>query len=110
MLRIHCPECKKSFFWTDDMPAQGKCSNADCEWNYDIHAALKQNVDRQNAAAEKDVLLCPFCGEKITSRFTICRHCSNVVLGAKVFKKRYFFMAVCIALIALSLVYKYMVK
>jgi hypothetical protein len=110
MLKIHCPECKKNFFWTDDMPAQGKCQNADCEWHYDVHSALKQNIDRQKTTTGKNILLCPSCGEEISSRFTICPHCSNVVLGTKIFKKRYFFMAVCIGLIGLSLILKYMVK
>jgi len=110
MLKIHCPVCKKSFLWTDDMPAQGKCLNADCEWNYDVHSALKQNVDRLSAAVEKKVLLCPSCSGEISSRVTLCPHCNNIVAGTKIFKKSYFFVAICIILIGLSLVIKYLVK
>lgn len=110
MLKIHCPVCKKAFLWTDDMPTQGKCPNTDCEWNYDIHSALKQNIDRLSGAAEKKLLLCPSCGEEISSGFTICRHCRHIVLGTKVFKKSYFFVAICILLIILSLILKYLVK
>ncbi|MGV8057220.1 MAG: hypothetical protein AB2L12_04155 [Smithellaceae bacterium] len=110
MLKIHCPVCKKSFLWTDDMPVQGKCPNADCEANYDVHSALKQNIGRHAVVEEKKLLLCPSCGEEISSGFTICRHCSYVVLGAKFFRKSYFFMWVCIFLILLSLILKYLVK
>lgn len=110
MLKVHCPVCKKSFFWTDDMPLNGKCPNSDCEANYDIHSALKQNIDRLAAAAEKNDLVCPSCGKEISSRFTLCRHCSHVVLGTVFFRERYLFMGACILLIVLSLILKYLVN
>jgi len=110
MLKIHCPECKQFFLWTDDMPARGKCPNKDCEWSYDIHSALKQNITRHTGVAEKKTLLCPACGGEIAARFTVCPHCTNIVLGNKIFKKSYFFVAGCIILIGLSLVFKYLVK
>ena len=110
MLKIHCPVCKKYFLWTDDMPTQGKCPNMDCEGNYDIHSALKQNVDRPTATMGKNILLRPSCGGEISSRFTICRHCSHVVPGTKFFKESYFFVSVCFFLMGLSLVLRYMGK
>jgi predicted RNA-binding Zn-ribbon protein involved in translation (DUF1610 family) len=110
MLKINCPECNKDFFWTDDMPVQGKCLNPDCEANYDIHSALKQNIDKHTATEEKKILQCPSCGEEISSRFTVCRHCSHIVLGTMSFRKSYFFIAVCIFLIGLSLILQYLVK
>ncbi len=110
MLKIHCPVCKKSYLWTDDMPAKGKCPNTDCEASYDIHSALKQNIDRISGAAEKKIMLCPSCGQEISSRFTLCRHCNHVVLGTKFFSERYLFIGVCIFLIGLSLVFKYLVN
>lgn len=110
MLKIHCPVCKQAFIWTDDMPVRGKCRNPDCEAGYDVHSALKQNVERISAAAEKKKFLCPSCGGEISSRFTICRHCSNVVLGAKFFGKSCFFTAACIFLIVLSFILKHLVK
>jgi hypothetical protein len=108
MLQIHCPVCKKSFLWTDDMPVEGKCPNADCKGNYDIHFALKQNIDRHAPQTVKDILLCPSCGGEIFSRFTLCRHCNQVVLGARFFKKSYLFMSVCIILILLSFIFRYL--
>ncbi len=109
MLQVHCPVCKKSFLWTDDMPVQDKCPGMDCEGNYDIHSALKQNIDRHSPDVVKNILLCPSCSEEISSRFTLCRHCGQVVLGAQFFRKSYFFMAVCIFLIGLSFVFRYLV-
>jgi hypothetical protein len=112
MLKIQCPECNKNFLWTDDMPADGKCPTADCSWQYNIHDQLKQNIDKRETAeiisAKK--LLCPSCSEEIVSKFTICRHCGMVVMGAKFFKKTSFFLAICIVLIVLSLILKYVVK
>ncbi len=110
MLKIHCPECKKSFLWTDDMPTKGKCLNTDCEANYDIHSALKQNIDRLAVVAEKKILLCPSCGEEISSHFTICRNCRHVVLDTMFIKESHLFMGVCILLIVLSLILKYLVN
>jgi predicted nucleic acid-binding Zn ribbon protein len=59
---------------------------------------------------EQKTLLCPFCEEKITSKFTICRHCGQIVLGSKASRKRYFFLAVCLILIILSVIFKCLVK
>jgi hypothetical protein len=110
MLQIHCPVCKKSFFWTDNMPVVGKCPNTDCEGNYNIHSALKQNIDRHTGAAEKKILRCPSCSEEISSRFTVCRHCNHIVLGDVTMKKSYLFVAVCILLIGFSLILQLLVK
>ncbi|PKN69493.1 MAG: hypothetical protein CVU52_09455 [Deltaproteobacteria bacterium HGW-Deltaproteobacteria-10] len=110
MLKIHCPVCRKSFLWTDDMPPKGECPNSDCEANYDIHAALKQNIERHEETVQKNVLVCPSCGKEIPSRLTICRHCGNVVFGTHFFRERYLFMGVCILLIGISLIVKYLVK
>jgi hypothetical protein len=110
MLKIQCPVCEKSFFWTDDMPAQGKCPNTDCEGIYDIHSALKQNIDRHTGVARGNILRCPFCKEEISSRFTICRHCNHLVLRTVAMKKSYVFVAVCILLIGFSLILQLLVK
>jgi hypothetical protein len=67
MLKIHCPECTKSFIWTDDMPPRGKCSNPSCDGGYDVHGALRRNLAARNPAAA-DPLLCPACGGPIPSR------------------------------------------
>ncbi|HPK54821.1 MAG TPA: hypothetical protein PK114_10170 [Smithellaceae bacterium] len=110
MLTIHCPICKNDFVWSDDMPVTGKCPNVNCEWNYNVHVALKQNIDRHTNVAEDKTLRCPSCKEAISSRFTICRHCNNIVLGRQFFRKSYIFVAVCGILIVLSLIFKYLVK
>jgi hypothetical protein len=110
MLKIQCPSCNKSFLWTDDMPVAGKCPNTDCEWNYNIHSELKRNIAQRGATVVQKILRCPSCSEEISSRFSTCSHCGHVVLGTKAFKKRYLFVAVCIILIALSLILKYLVK
>jgi hypothetical protein len=110
MLKINCPVCKKSYFWTDDMPIQGKCPNPDCEAHYDIHSALKQSIDKHTATLGEMILRCPSCGEEIFSGFTVCRHCNNIVLGTMSFRKSYLFVAVCIFLIGLSLIIQYLVK
>ena len=110
MLKIQCPQCKKSFLWSDDMPTSGKCPTADCNWQYDIHAALKSNIESRAGAEGKKSLYCPACGAEVSSRFTICPHCRCIVLGSKSLKKRYIFLAVCIALILLSLIVKYVVR
>jgi hypothetical protein len=111
MLKIQCPECKKSFLWTDDMPAEGKCPNTDCDWQYNINSALKNNIEkREDKTAKPKSLSCPFCNKVIFSRLCVCRHCGHIVLGNKVFKKSYFFVAICLILILLSLILKYMVK
>jgi hypothetical protein len=110
MLKIQCPECNKSFFWTDNMPTQGKCPTLDCDWHYNIHAELKRNVTRQETKVELKTLYCPFCQREITSKFTVCPHCDQIVLGNNAFKKIYFFVAACLILIVLFLIFKYWVK
>jgi predicted nucleic acid-binding Zn ribbon protein len=111
MLKIQCPECNKSFLWTDDMPATGKCPIPDCNGRYDIHSELKRNISRRGTAVEqKTTLHCPFCSGIISSGFTICPHCSRIVAGTRAFRKSYFFLAVCIILILLYLVFKYLVN
>jgi hypothetical protein len=110
MLKIQCPECNKIFFWSDDMPIQGKCPTIDCNWQYNIHAELKHNIDQREAVKVEDKkLLCPSCNEEIFSRLTICRHCGQIVLGNKAYKKANFFLAICMILIILSLILKYLV-
>jgi hypothetical protein len=59
---------------------------------------------------EPKTLLCPYCQGKITSKFTICRHCGQIVLGSKVSRKSYLFLVVCLILIILSLIFKHLVK
>ncbi|MGD0022536.1 MAG: hypothetical protein ABSC54_09555 [Smithellaceae bacterium] len=110
MLEIQCPQCTKSFVWTDNMPAQSKCPTLDCSWHYNIHAELKRNIARRETKVEPKTLLCPFCEREITSKFTICPHCGQIVLGSKASRKSYFFLAVCLILIILSLVFKCLVK
>jgi hypothetical protein len=111
MLKIQCPECNKNFLWTDDMPTEGKCPTADCSWQYNIHAQLKRNIAKHEAPGIISTKLsCPYCSEEIPAKFTICRHCGKVVLGGKFFKKASFFLTICIILIVLSLILKYVVK
>jgi len=110
MLKIHCPQCNKSFLWTDNMPTQDKCPTPDCSWNYNIHAELKKNVNRHAVEVKSQTLHCPFCQGEIASKFTICPHCSQIIMGKKMLKKRYFFLAVCLILVILSLIFKYWVK
>lgn len=111
MLKIHCPVCKKSFFWTDDMPVEGKCKNPDCQWHYDIHSALKQNISNHHpdtAEVWGKILQCPSCKGKIPFRYTVCPHCNNIVANTRIIKKTHFFMAICVILIILSLILKYL--
>jgi hypothetical protein len=110
MLKIQCPECNKSFLWTDEMPTKGTCATPECEWRYDVHAELNKNISHHETNVESKTSRCPFCREEITSKFTICPHCSRVVLGNNSFRKRYFFAAVCLLLFLLSLILKYGVK
>ncbi len=74
MLKIQCPQCNKSFVWTDSMPAQDRCPTLDCTWHYDIHDELKREFgQRKIETVEPKTLLFPFCQGEITSKFTICR-------------------------------------
>ena len=111
MVKIQCPECDKSFLWTDDMPATGKCPIPDCNGSYDIHSALQRNLSRRGTPAEQKINLhCPFCSGIIASRFTVCPQCSRIVAGTRDIRKSYFFLAVCLILILLSLILKYLVS
>ena len=108
MLKIQCPECNNNFLWTDDTPTEGKCPAVDCNWQYNIHAELKRNIaQRVKAEVISPQLSCPSCHEQIKSKITICRHCGRMVIGEKFFKKSSFFLAICITLIVLSLILKY---
>jgi len=110
MLKIQCPKCKKSFFWTDEMPVRDKCPNPDCEWFYDVRGELRSNIEKRenNGKSEKQPLkLCPFCQNEIRSMFSVCSQCGRVVLGNKSFRKGYFFVAVCLFLVFLSFMIKY---
>ena len=108
MLRIHCPQCKKSFFWTDDMPTQGKCVNPDCGWHYNVRAELKKNLSLP-ATEEKKAkpLLCPSCQGEINARISICPNCGYIVLGRTAVRKSAAFLYICLLLIILSLIFKY---
>lgn len=109
MLKIHCPECDKSFLWTDDMLTEGKCPTVDCDWQYDIHTELRRNIDQRGTTVKQKSLHCPFCSEKISSRFTVCGNCGRIVMGTKAARKSYLFLAACITLILMSLIIKYLV-
>ncbi len=110
MLKIQCPQCNKSFVWTDNMQVRDKCPTLDCTWHYDINNELKRNLSQREARVEPRTLRCPFCQGEIPSKFTICRNCRQIVLGSKAFRKSSFFLAVCLILIILSLIFKYLVK
>jgi hypothetical protein len=110
MLKIHCPECNRSFFWTDDMPTQGKCPTLDCDRHYDIHAELKRNVNKSEPQEKSKALHCPSCEGEIVSRLTICPHCNLIVLGSSTLKKSSLFIAICLILIVLFLIFQYWVK
>jgi len=110
MLKINCPECNKSFLWTDNMPTQGECLTPNCKWRYNIHSELKKNVNKSEPQEKSKALHCPSCKGEIVSRFTICPHCNLIVLGSSTLKKSYLFVAVCLILIVLSVILKYLVK
>jgi hypothetical protein len=106
MLKMQCPDCLKTFIWTDSMPLKGKCPTMDCEWTYDVHDALKKSVTRREDEANH-IIRCPHCHEPVKATVTICEHCGEVVVGSKAFNKKYFLYIVAFVLIALSLLYKY---
>lgn len=107
MLKIQCPKCNKSFIWTDDMPTEGKCPAQGCSWQYNIHQELGRNISMHEGIKETETLKCSFCKSEITSKFTVCSHCGHVVLGDKSLPKSYFFLAVCVFLFLLSVIFKY---
>jgi ribosomal protein L37AE/L43A len=95
----------------DNMPATGKCPIPDCNGSYDIHSELKRNLSRREITEEQRTTLhCPFCNGMISSGFTICPHCSRIVAGTRAIRKSYFFLAVCVILISIALVFKYLVN
>jgi predicted nucleic acid-binding Zn ribbon protein len=104
MLKIHCFDCAKDFIWTDDMPVRGKCPNPDCDGLYDVHAALRQNLEARKPTAV-EALLCPACGGPIPSRWTVCSGCGRVVVsGTRSFRKRHFLFLIAATLLFLSLI------
>ncbi|MDI6741485.1 MAG: hypothetical protein QMD11_02005 [Smithella sp.] len=110
MLKIQCPRCGKSFLWTDEMPVQNTCPNPDCKWSYDVTRELGRNIDRRENRVEekkKKLLVCPVCQSEIRSRFSVCPGCGRVLMGDRTFRKGYFFIVVCLILIALSVLIKY---
>lgn len=92
------------------MPTQGKCPTLDCDWQYNIHAELKKNVNKSEPQEKTKALHCPSCEGEIVSRLMICPHCNLIVLGSSTLKKSYLFVAVCLILIVLSVILKYLVK
>jgi hypothetical protein len=110
MMKINCPECNKSFIWTDNMPTQGDCPTLDCKWSYNIHSELEKNVNKGEPQEKSKELLCPSCAGEIVSRLTICHHCDLIVVGSSALRKSYLFVAICLILIMLSLIFNNLVK
>ena len=104
MLKVQCPDCLKSFIWTDEMPLKGKCPTVDCEWTYDVRGELKKSVTRREDEAQH-VIRCPRCNEPVAAKVTVCENCGEVIVGSRTFKKKYLLLAVTVALIVLSLVF-----
>jgi predicted nucleic acid-binding Zn ribbon protein len=102
MLKIRCHDCDQAFIWADDMPPRGKCPNPNCEGTYDVHQALKENIDARTFSAA-DSLLCPACGGAIPSCWGLCPHCGRFTAGSRSFRKRDIFLAVALLLLILSL-------
>ena len=106
MQKITCPDCRKTFIWTDTMPFKGKCPTVDCEWTYDVHGEIKKNVTRRLDEAH-NIIRCPHCHEPINAKLTICNNCDEVILGSRTFHKKYLFAIVVTVLIILSLIYRF---
>jgi predicted nucleic acid-binding Zn ribbon protein len=102
MMKIECPECKKSFVWTDDMPVTGECPGEDCRWRYNVREELKSNVEKKILAAQNAVL-CPTCGKPITSRWTVCTNCGRVVIGSRTLEKKQLLLVVVLILLLVTL-------
>lgn len=110
MLNIHCPQCDKSFLWTDEMPVQGPCPTEECSWRYNIHAALHQNIVQREDKPLARGRRCSYCETEISSPLTMCPACGRVVFWNRSIRKIHFFAAVCVALLLLSIIMKYQVK
>jgi endogenous inhibitor of DNA gyrase (YacG/DUF329 family) len=106
MQKIICPECRKTFIWTDTMPFKGKCPTVDCEWTYDVHRELRKNVTRKEDEA-RHIIRCPKCGEPIDAKTALCKKCGEVIIGAWSFSNKYLLAGVVVVLILLSLIYKF---
>jgi predicted nucleic acid-binding Zn ribbon protein len=106
VLRIRCPNCKKPFIWTDDMPPKGKCLNPDCEGVYDIHESLRENLAARTPAPAPS-LRCPACGQAIPSRWAWCTGCGKFAAGSRTFRKRDLLLMAVIVLLLLSLFVRY---
>ncbi|MBA4397505.1 MAG: hypothetical protein C0394_09010 [Syntrophus sp. (in: bacteria)] len=106
MQKITCPDCRKTFIWTDTMPFKGKCPTVDCEWSYDVHRELKKSVAKRQDEARK-ILRCPHCREPIDGKVTICKNCGEVIIGSRFFNKKYLCIVVVALLVLFSLIYKF---
>jgi hypothetical protein len=106
MQKITCPDCLKSFVWTDSMPFKGKCPTIDCEWTYDVHRELKKGITQREDEVQS-IIRCPHCHQPIDAKVTVCNHCDEVIIGARYFKKKYLFYVVAALLVVLSLIYKF---
>lgn len=105
MMKIECPECNRSFIWTDDMPLTGKCPENDCRWRYNVREQLKRNVEKKILAAQNAVL-CPKCGQPIGSGLTVCKSCGSFVVGSGSFEKKQILMVVVLILLLISLIFR----
>jgi hypothetical protein len=88
------------------MPLKGKCPTVDCEWTYDVHRELKQSIIKKQDEAQ-NIIRCPRCQEPIDAKLTICKHCGEVIIGSRYFKKKYLFIVVVAVLVLLSLIYNF---
>jgi phage FluMu protein Com len=106
MQKITCPDCRKTFIWTDTMPLKGKCPTIDCEWTYDVHRELKKNLTKRDDEVQRTIR-CPHCDQPIDAKVTICKHCGEVIIGSRFFNKNYLFIVVVALLVLLSLIFKF---
>lgn len=106
MLKIRCPDCTKPFIWTDDMPPKGRCPNPDCEGQYDVHQALRENLAAR-IPTPVTATRCPACGQEIPSRWAWCAKCGRFAAGSRSFRKRDLFLTVVTILLILSLFVRY---
>ncbi len=107
MLKIECPECLRSFIWSDNMPLKGKCPTFDCEWRYDVHEEIRKSSAKKLLETE-GMALCPNCKNPIESKITICKDCGHFVLGSLAFRKIYLVITGFVILLILSLIYKFL--